>query len=77
MGVACPLLSSEQRRLFREQGYLLLTDFLPEKQFAVLDDEVRKYRGEVRECIQGDTQTHRTLLTTRRCVTCRPASADP
>ena len=57
-----PLLSREQRRLFREQGYLMLTDFLPANQFVVLDDEVRNYRGEVRECIQGDTQTHRTLL---------------
>jgi Phytanoyl-CoA dioxygenase (PhyH) len=60
--VLAPLLPGPQRRMFREQGYLVLTDFLPAKQFAVLNDEVRNYRGEVRECIQGDTQTHRTLL---------------
>jgi len=57
-----PLLPRTRRRMFREQGYLLLTDFLPADRFAGLDAEVRRYRGEVRECIQGDTQTHRTLL---------------
>jgi len=57
-----PLLPVDSRRRFREQGYLMLTDFLPADRFAVLNAEVRGYRGEVRECIQGDTQTHRTLL---------------
>ncbi|MEE4237800.1 MAG: phytanoyl-CoA dioxygenase family protein, partial [Anderseniella sp.] len=57
-----PLLSRSQRRMFREQGCLMLTDFLPADRFAALDAEVRSHRGEVRECIQGDTQTQRTLL---------------
>ncbi len=57
-----PLASPEHRRLFREQGYLVIPDYLPERDFAALVSEVRKARGEVRECIQGDTLTHRILL---------------
>jgi hypothetical protein len=57
-----PLLPLDQRRMFREQGYLIIPDFLPADRFAVLDAEVRGARGEVRECVQGDTQTHRSLL---------------
>jgi len=57
-----PLLPRAQRRQYREQGFLLVRDYLPAGRFAALDAEVRAYRGEVRECIQGDTQTHRTLL---------------
>lgn len=56
------LLPAAQRRQFRAQGYLVIENFLPAKRFAALDAEVRGYRGEVRECVQGDTQTHRTLL---------------
>jgi hypothetical protein len=69
-----PLLPQSQRRLFRQQGYLILTNFLPADRFAALEAEVRSYRGEVRECIQGDTQTHRTLLddqALRDLPTCR------
>lgn len=57
-----PLLPAAQRRRFRQQGYLLLPDFLPAAQFQALATEVRGWQGEVRECVQGDTQTHRTLL---------------
>ncbi len=57
-----PLLPRAQRRAFHAQGYLLLRNFLPGAAFTALEAEVRAHRGEVRECIQGDTQTHRTLL---------------
>ena len=57
-----PLLPRAQRRAFHAQGYLLIPDLLPAAEFSALDAEVRAHRGEVRECIQGDTQTHRTLL---------------
>jgi hypothetical protein len=57
-----PLLPRAQRRAFRTEGYLLIPDLLPTDAFTALDAEVRSQRGEVRECIQGDTQTHRTLL---------------
>ena len=57
-----PLLARSQRRMFHQQGYLMLTNYLPPDRFAALEAEVRSYRGEVRECVQGDTQTHHTLL---------------
>lgn len=74
-----PLLPREQRRAFHRQGYLLIPDFLPAEQFAALDREVRGYRGEVRECVQGDTQNHRTLLdpaSLRDLPACRALLAD-
>lgn len=57
-----PLVSPQHRRAFRTQGFLLISDCLPEPLFAQLADEVRNHHGDVRECIQGDTRTHRTLL---------------
>lgn len=47
---------------FETQGYIVKENFLSAEQFAALDAEVRAYRGEVRECQQGDTQNHHTLL---------------
>jgi len=57
-----PLAAPEQRREFRARGFLVLPEFLPRQEFAALAAEVRRARGEVRECIQGDTLTHRILL---------------
>lgn len=57
-----PLASRDLQRTFHTQGYLLIPDFLPPDEFAALENEARNYRGNVRECVQGDTQTHRTLL---------------
>lgn len=57
-----PLASREHRAAFRRDGFLVLPDYLPEQDFQALAAEVRRARGEVRECIQGDTLTHRILL---------------
>ncbi len=57
-----PLMPAALKRQYFKDGYLVIPDFLPRDEFARLEQEVRGYRGEVRECIQGDTQTHRTLL---------------
>ena len=57
-----PLAEPAQRRQFRDQGYVVIPNFLPEAEFTALEREVRQARGEVRECIQGDTLTHRILL---------------
>jgi hypothetical protein len=57
-----PLAEPAQRRQFRDQGYVVVPNYLPEEEFAALEREVRRARGEVRECIQGDTLTHRILL---------------
>jgi len=62
LALLSPLAEPAQRRQFRAQGYLVVPNFLPEAEFAALEREVRQARGEVRECIQGDTLTHRILL---------------
>jgi hypothetical protein len=57
-----PLVDEGTRREFRRDGYLVIENFLPADDFQALEREVRACRGEVRECIQGDTLTHRILL---------------
>lgn len=57
-----PLADPAHRRQFREQGYLVIPNFLPKAEFAALERQVRRARGEVRECVQGDTLTHRILI---------------
>ncbi|OED41250.1 hypothetical protein AB833_10180 [Chromatiales bacterium (ex Bugula neritina AB1)] len=52
----------DQRASFLRDGYLKIEGYLGEDEFRHLNDEVRSMRGEVRECIQGDTLTHRLLL---------------
>lgn len=56
------LLPAEQRASFHRDGFIVLRDLLPAAQFEQLRREVRTADGEVRECIQGDTLTHRLLL---------------
>jgi hypothetical protein len=62
LGLLSPLAEPDQRRQFRDQGYVVMPNFLLAADFAALEHEVRRARGEVRECIQGDTLTHRILL---------------
>ena len=57
-----PLIPRHQRKAYREQGYLVIRDFLPGDQFAKLKAELKKYSGEVRECIQGNTLTLHGML---------------
>ena len=57
-----PLVARQQRKNFREQGYIALPDFLPSDQFERLKAELATYSGEVRECAQGDTLTLYGLL---------------
>lgn len=56
------LLDRQQKQAFHRDGYLLIENFLAGDEFAALDSEIRQLRGEVRECVQGDTLTHRILL---------------
>ena len=58
-----PLVPAEDRRQFLEQGYIVKKDFLPKEQFDALQAEVNGYRGEIREIIEGDTETQRLFLT--------------
>jgi len=57
-----PLVDARTRAAFDRDGFLVIENFLMSEQFAALEREVRGCRGEVRECIQGDTLTHRILL---------------
>lgn len=59
------LVCRQEREAYHRDGFLLIKNFLPPEQFAALNDEVRAIRGEVRECIQGDTLTHRLQLSER------------
>ena len=56
------LVPAELRRRFLEDGFVMLESFLEPELFERVHAEARAYRGEVRECIQGDTLTHRVLL---------------
>lgn len=58
-----PLVDREDRRMFREQGWILKRDFLPPEAFAALKGELLGYRGEITEVQEGDTRTQRVLLT--------------
>ena len=56
------LASPADRQAMRRQGYLVKDNFLPPEEFLALEKEVRQFKGDTRECTQGDTLTHRTLL---------------
>ena len=57
-----PLASREHRRAFHQRGFVEIPDFVAETEFGRIVQEVASCSGEVRECIQGDTLTHRILL---------------
>lgn len=58
-----PLMDKSERQSFSQNGYLLIENFLPQKIFDSLNEEVRGMQDvEVRQCIQGDTLTQRVLL---------------
>ncbi|WP_246375707.1 phytanoyl-CoA dioxygenase family protein [Gluconacetobacter takamatsuzukensis] len=50
---------------FDRDGFVVIRDFLPAAVFGRLLEEVRQYRGEARETIQGDTVTRRIALEPR------------
>ncbi len=56
------LLSQELRESYARDGFVLIPDLLSAADFDALRREVYGASGEVRECIQGDTLTHRLLL---------------
>ncbi len=55
-------IKAEHKKSFYQNGFILIHDLLPEDQFKHLKEEVYTAKGEVRECTQGDTLTHRILL---------------
>jgi hypothetical protein len=57
-----PLVDAATRQRFARDGFIVIENLLPAEQFKALEAEVRACRAPVRECIQGDTLTHRILL---------------
>ncbi|WP_288130884.1 phytanoyl-CoA dioxygenase family protein [Microbulbifer sp.] len=60
-----PLVSAEDRRHFREHGFILKHNFLPEGDFNQLARELQSYKGQVREFVEGTTLTQRVFITAR------------
>lgn len=50
------------REQFQHYGYIEKANYLSDETFQAVLAEVREYSGEIRECCQGDTRTHRILL---------------
>ena len=57
-----PLMPAADRDTFHRDGFLVVHDVLTKEEFAALKHEIAGVRGEPRECIQGDTLTHRVPL---------------
>ncbi|MCB1756591.1 MAG: phytanoyl-CoA dioxygenase family protein [Gammaproteobacteria bacterium] len=71
---------AEHKQMFFRDGYILITDFLDQDQAMRLRSEIQNADGEVRECIQGDTLTHRIMLdreTLDKLPECRTALDHP
>lgn len=62
MGLLSFGIRAEHRKSYHQNGYILVENFLDEQQLESLKSEVYHCEGEVRECIQGDTLTHRIML---------------
>ena len=50
------------RQSYFDCGYILIPDYLPADDHRRLKEEIHAADAEVRECIQGDTLTHRIML---------------
>jgi hypothetical protein len=56
------LVSAEDYASFTRDGYVLKRDFVPKEIFASLLAQVKAYRGDGREMLQGDTITRKITL---------------
>ncbi|MEE9328408.1 MAG: phytanoyl-CoA dioxygenase family protein [Cocleimonas sp.] len=55
-------ISVEDRKSFFDNGYIAIENFLSDEAFVTLEKEARAFKGEIREARQGDTLTHRGVL---------------
>ena len=55
-------ISANDRRQFFQQGYLVKENYLSVDEFISLEKESHAFDGEIREARQGDTLTHRAVL---------------
>jgi hypothetical protein len=65
------LVSAADRAAFDRDGFVICPAFLPADRFAALLDEVKSYRGPLREITEGDT-IMRKLALDRRALTALP-----
>lgn len=55
-------ISKEDRQQYFKNGFILKENFLSDEDFQSLEKESRNFEGEIREARQGDTLTHRAVL---------------
>ncbi len=58
------LISEDQKRQYRDTGFLKIENVLPADDFAHLRDEIIAFNGDLRRMVQGDTHTFQGLLDT-------------
>jgi len=68
------LVSAADREDFARDGFVMRRDFLPAAQFAALLDQVKSYRGGLREITEGDTIMRKIALAPQ-ALTALPALA--
>src|SRR5688572_4309196 len=56
------LVSEADRRDFARDGFVMRRDFLPPDAFAALLDQLKSYRGGLREIVEGDTVMRKIAL---------------
>lgn len=54
--------AAEDRRHWRRHGFVMKPNILPPDLFRALLAEVEAYRGDARQCVQGDTVTWRVMI---------------
>ncbi len=57
-----PLVSAEQRKQYREEGILIIPDFLESDTFELACKEIQSYNGTIQRFVQGGTATDRVRL---------------
>ena len=60
------MVSSGPARGFARDGFVMRRDFLPPGDFGALLDQVKSYRGGLREIVEGDTIMRKIALGPRR-----------
>ena len=56
------LVSAADRQDFARDGFVMRRDFLPSAEFAALVEQVKAYRGGLREIAEGDTIMRKIAL---------------
>jgi len=56
------LVSATERQEFARDGFVMRRDFLPAADFAALSEQIKAYRGPLREITEGDTLMRKIAL---------------